>query len=105
MRALILEDEPGLLDDFGDCVRELQLNPSSSHGKTNFDVESVKSAAEAKELLRDAGQKAQPYDVMSLASISTGTPTPSHQTLHFLAAQSNGFLVYSTGFSVVLPAN
>jgi len=66
MKTLILEDEPDLLKDFGDCVKGMEPNPFPSLGKTNFHVDEVESAAKAKELLLKAGQEAQPYDVMLL---------------------------------------
>lgn len=64
MKALILEDEPGLLEDFSDCVKELAPSSLPSQEKTSFHVDGVKSAAAAKELLRKA--QTQPYDVMLL---------------------------------------
>ena len=66
IRCLILEDEPGLLEDFSKCVKRLELKPLLPHVKTRFHVDSASSAAEAKELLRKASSNAQQYDVMLL---------------------------------------
>lgn len=65
MKALILEDEPDLLADYSKYVKQLEPNPIPAPEKSDFQVDSAKTAAEAKEFLRQAGE-AQPYDVMLL---------------------------------------
>jgi CheY-like chemotaxis protein len=79
VKSLILEDEPSLLEDLGDCIKRLEPKRSTFHGKASFDVDGIRSAAEAKVRLRAAGQRAQPYDVLLLdlavPEHSKGTPS------------------------------